>query len=242
MVHAYRDATLLAALAASIAIHASVLVALGGIERRPQAANALPQPEPRVLAVALMPPNTPILSTPELAPIETTAPPLPVVPPELPANIPAASEAVAAVAAGMHDRVGLNKSHIEVSDQVPRARFGDALDRDSLADFPVEVDRAIVLPDRIDVVYPPAALAAGQEASVLAWAIIDAKGDVEETRIVEGPDEFADAAKSALAATKFIPAHNKGHDIRFYVALEFVFRIDAGDNGTATAGATAAQR
>jgi hypothetical protein len=148
MVHAYRDATLLAALAASIAIHASVLVALGGIERRPQAANALPQPEPRVLAVALITPNAPILSTPEPAPVETTAPPLPVLPAEPPAIVPAATEAVAAVAAGVHDRVGLNKSHIDVSDQVPRARFGDALDRDALADFPVEVDRAIVLPDR----------------------------------------------------------------------------------------------
>jgi TonB family protein len=242
MVHAFRDATLLAALAASIAIHASVLVALGGIEHRPQAPNPLPQAEPRVLAVALVNPQEAMPSAPEPTPVETPAPKVPAPPPESPPIVPTATETVVAVAAGARDRAGLNKSHIDVSDQVPRARFGDALDRDVLADFPVEVDRAIVLPDRIDVVYPSAALAAGQEASVLAWAIIDAKGDVEETRIVEGPEEFAEAAKSALAATKFIPAHNKGHDIRFYVALEFVFRIDTGDNGIATAGAAAAQR
>ena len=119
------------------------------------------------------------------------------------------------------------RPRIVVIDRPPRARFGAAFDGDELAGFPIEIDAGVVVPDRFDVPYPPAALAARKEGTVLAWAVIDDKGDVEATHIVEGEPEFAESVESVLAKTRFIPAHDLGKTLRYYITLEFEFRIEA---------------
>ena len=88
------------------------------------------------------------------------------------------------------------------------------------------MDAAVVVPDRFDVPYPAAALAARREGTVLAWAVIDDQGAVESITVVEGEPEFAEAVQSVLAKTRFIPAHDHGKTSRFYVTLEFDFRIE----------------
>jgi hypothetical protein len=45
--------------------------------------------------------------------------------------------------------------------------------------------------------------------------------------MVEGEPEFAEAVESVLAKTRFIPAHDHGKTLRYYITLEFEFRIEA---------------
>ncbi len=116
--------------------------------------------------------------------------------------------------------------HVTVNDQVPRARFGEAIDGETLSQFPVEVDAGVTLPGKLEVPYPPAALAAHREDRVLVWAVIDPEGAVEQAHVVEGTPEFAAAVEAALSTMHFIPAHDLGRNIRFYVTLEFDFRIE----------------
>ena len=119
------------------------------------------------------------------------------------------------------------KPHVIVNDRVPRARFGEALEGDALAAFLTEVDAGVVLPERFDVPYPQAALAARKEGAVLVWAVIDDQGKVDDVHVVDGDAEFAEAVDAALRATRFGPARNLGQNVPFYVTLEFEFRIDA---------------
>jgi hypothetical protein len=120
-----------------------------------------------------------------------------------------------------------------VDDNVPRARFYEALEGGALAAFPLEIESPVALPGKLAVPYPVAALDKRLEGTVLAWAIVDRQGAVEETQIIEGTPEFADAVRATLATTRFIPARDGGAPIRFYVLLEFDFRIEARGN-TAT--------
>ncbi len=125
--------------------------------------------------------------------------------------------------------------HVTVNDRVPHSSFGEALDGDALAGFPIEIDAGVVLPGKLEVPYPPAALAAHREDRVLVWAVIDAEGAVEQTHVVEGTPEFAAAVEAALATMRFIPAHDLGRNLRFYVTLEFLFRIEGAGAADAAA-------
>lgn len=126
---------------------------------------------------------------------------------------------------------------VTVNDQIPLGRFGEALD-DTLGEFPVEIDAAVTLPGKLEVPYPPAALAAHREDRVLVWAVIDPEGAVEQAHVVEGTPEFAAAVEAALSTMHFIPAHDLGRNIRFYVTLEFEFRIEGANAPGTTATAT----
>jgi len=129
-----------------------------------------------------------------------------------------------------------------VDDRVPRTRFAEALEGGALAEFPMEVESPVVLPGKLDVAYPTAALDKRRQGTVLAWAIVDPQGAVEQMQVLEGAPEFADAVRATLAATRFIPAHNGGAPIRFYVTLEFDFRIDAWDTAKGPASPATASR
>lgn len=239
----FRHASLPAAFAASVAIHVSTFVALVGVDGGPRATARAPQelPSPMLearlvtLAPAVVPsPEAAVASPPTAAPVPS--PPL-----EIARVDPVVARPAPGAPAGEPSPVGW-KPRIVVNDRVPRARFGETLEGDALAAFPIEVDVAIVLPERMEIPYPRDALAARKEGAVLVWAVIDEHGAVAETHVVEGDPEFAEAVESSFARTRFAPARNLGRNIRFYVTLEIEFRLDAGGGTVAVERASAIPR
>ena len=90
-------------------------------------------------------------------------------------------------------------------------------------EFPAEIAQGVRLAAKPDVKYPEDALAARRQGSVLAFVIVDAKGALEEVSIVEGAPEFAQPVQDALLAARFLPAKDRGTPIRFYTMLRFDF-------------------
>ena len=242
--HPLRDATLPIALAASLVAHVAVFTALGRtggapspgahspsavappLEARlvnpPVADVAAVRPEPEGAQSGPVPVDAASASAGDVAMVA----PMPRAEP-LPAA-PVAARSMPSVKSGLGELAATQGPHVMLDADVSRARFGGTFDNGALDEFPNEVDAAVGVPDRIEVPYPPVALAAGQAATVLAWAVITEDGAVESTHVVEGPPEFADAVESTLARTRFIPARNGGANVRFYVMLAFEFRIDTG--------------
>jgi len=126
-----------------------------------------------------------------------------------------------------------------VDDSVPRARFSEALEGGALSGFPAEVDSPVRLPGKLAVPYPRTALDARREGTVLAWAIVDRQGVVEEMDIVSGQGDFNEVVKETLARTRLIPARDGGATMRFYVMLKFDFRLE--DRGEPRATSAAAK-
>jgi len=220
-------ATLSVAVAVSVAVHVSTFAVLVGVDGGPRAwmrdVAVAPTPvlEARLVALARVePPAVPTVSATEAA---LSLPAQPIEPSPVDGTTAKASPATGT---GERSPVG-RKPHVIVNDRVPRARFGEALEGDALAAFLTEVDAGVVLPERFDVPYPQAALAARKEGVVLVWAVIDDQGKVDDVHVVDGDAEFAEAVDTALRATRFGPARNLGQNVPFYVTLEFEFRIDA---------------
>lgn len=90
-------------------------------------------------------------------------------------------------------------------------------------EFPAEVARGVRMDVKPVIKYPEDALAAQRQGTVLAFIIVDAAGAVEEVSIVEGTLEFALPVEDALLATRFRPAEDRGTPIRFYTMLKFDF-------------------
>jgi TonB family protein len=91
------------------------------------------------------------------------------------------------------------------------------------SEFPAEIAQGVRLAAKPEVKYPEDALAARRQGSVLAFVIVDAKGAVEEVSIVEGAPEFAQPVQDAILATRFRPAEDRGTPVRFYTMLRFDF-------------------
>lgn len=228
-----------AALAASLLVHAGALGVLGdGSGAAHPGASSWPAVE-RPLEVAVLPPRFSSQSElpgrpPErLSPVLSTAARKESPRPEL----GSAPQRFIAQPPGKRtpgDR-GLTP-RVVVNDRVARARFGEALDGEMLGQFPVEVDASVVLPGKLEIPYPPSALNAKREGTVLAWVVVAADGTVEDVRVVEGDADFAAAVTDTLAGARFVPARDGGAPIRFYVTLEIEFRL-----GDATKAASAAR-
>ena len=232
----FRSTTLPVALAASLAVHVSTFAALVGVDGGPDAAGRDPgTPLPAVLQVRLVAPATvaspePSVSVPAAA-LAAVAPTV-----EIPHDDGSATKpAAAAAGSGERSPVGW-RPRVVVNDRVARARFGEALDGETLSGFAAEIDAPPTVPEHIDVAYPRAALAARKEGAVLVWAVIDERGAVDSVHVVEGDPDFAAAVEEALPRTRFVPARNLGANVPHYVTLEFEFRLDAA-GGTVTAGA-----
>jgi TonB family protein len=114
-------------------------------------------------------------------------------------------------------------------------RLGDLLAR-QMNEFPLELDSPVELRHAVVARYPPAALAAGHEGTVIAWILVDAKGNVEEIQVADGSEEFAGAVIAAIRNAHFIPAQQNLVPIRFPISLEFHFAT----GGAATRPTTAA--
>jgi len=250
-----RDASLAVALAVSTAAHVVVFAALGHIEgdlppgsRLPGAVAPTLEARLVTLPVANLGGDAPRPASAESRsvsidaipnPTANIALPPPVPQPEPSPAVPDAARPTSTIGTTERDIPVMRSPRIVLDPTIPRARFGGTFDNGALDDFPGEVDAMVGIPDRIEIPYPPGALATGQEATVIAWAVIDQNGAVESTHVVDGPPEFSDAVESALARTAFIPARNKGTNIRFYVMLAIDFRIDAGGSVAVDKAATA---
>src|SRR5262249_54034931 len=160
-------------------VHVSTLVTLVGVDAGARATPSADAPSPAPVLearlVALAPPASPVAAMSPGAP--TAFAPGARLPETAPAESHIAKPSPGAFS-GERSAIGW-KPRILINDRVPRARFGDALDGDALAAFATEIDVAVGLPERFDVTYPSAALAARREGSVLVWAVITDEGTVD---------------------------------------------------------------
>ncbi len=103
----------------------------------------------------------------------------------------------------------------------------------------IEVEKPVRVLSVPEVPYPPEALRAGRQDTVVAWIAIDREGAIEDVVIDSGEPEFAQAVLAALPKAKFLPAEERGEIIPFYIVLQFDFRTAGGANGAAADASTA---
>ncbi len=220
------------ALAASTAAHVALLLGLLAVVHTMPATlrNAAPtlsvvlaraQPsEPAPVEVPAAPPT--IANTPRAPTPAVVVPPVavPLTPP-VPAAIPAANDSMSPATTG-----GAAQARVEFGTATTLARLGEAFRTRSLLEFPPEIDTPVDVVGNIDVQYPAAALEERREATVIAWVVVEASGQVEEIAIIEGDPEFGEPVQDALLKARFLPASNRGQPIRYHKMLEFRFRLD----------------
>jgi TonB family protein len=99
-------------------------------------------------------------------------------------------------------------------------REGDVVDVNDL-DSPPHVSRFGALP------YPPMALRQRAEATILATALIDENGNVEDVRILRGDKRygFEDAAVRAVRATKFTSPVKDGKRVKSWFPVPVNFKL-----------------
>lgn len=215
------------ALGASVAVHAS-LVAVAALEGSGTPGYA-PAPEV-VLSATLVPAHaapSPVMTIDAPSPLALPADLMMLMPVPAPLQrIALTHEALAAPVAPVAGRF----EDVRVAGALlqDRARLGDFYAR-TLGEFPHEIDMPSRVADTILAQYPPEALAAGIEGSVVVWAVIDETGTPAEVDVADGPAELAEAALAAVRQARFLPARNNMQPIRFPIALEF--RFSAGERG-----------
>lgn len=91
-------------------------------------------------------------------------------------------------------------------------------------EFLIEVDKLVRVVRNPDIDYPPDALQARREGTVVAWMALDREGTLMEIIIVSGEPEFAAAVEAALPTARFLPAENGGETVPFYLIMTFEFR------------------
>ena len=226
--------TLAPAFAASLAVHAVMLLALvswvavGDRVQLPgrdalavllvgAPAPVPPEAPPGDHAIAVPAQEAPLLPGPSVPADARSAEPAP------PANeVPAAAAPAPATPASTRV-VSLGTVDVQLLADYPVTSLHPVHEARAASEFPVEVPRGVRLSAKPDIKYPEDALAAGRRGSVLAFVIVDASGGVEEVSIVEGAPEFAQTVQDALLATRFLPASDGDRPIRFYTMLRFDF-------------------
>lgn len=101
-------------------------------------------------------------------------------------------------------------------------------------DYLVEVEKPVRMLKRPEVNYPPEALSAQRQGTVVAWIAINTDGNVDEVIISSGTEEFAEAVREALPSARFLPAEERGQIIPYYIVLSIDFR-----SGVPTTASTA---
>jgi TonB family protein len=235
------DASLRISFAGSVVVHIAAFAALavitGGLDRGTVAYATAAGP---YLEVALTPPRVAVVDPPvALAVVSAMSASDIVAPaPEPVLTLKDLPMPIAPPPSNSGDGTGGVRPSVSVTDRFPMARFGDFLDGDRLAGFPREVDVPVRLPGELVVPYPLAAWAAREQGIVRVFAIISEDGSVEQSNLqLDQPSpELGKAVDDVLSRTRFIPAEDGGKAIRFYVTLEFVFRIEATDSDKAAGG------
>ena len=117
--------------------------------------------------------------------------------------------------------------HVRVSADPTLARVGWFLENRSHGEFPNEVMQPVRLGEPMHFEYPAAALEAHREGVVVAWLGVGTDGSVTELNIVSGDDDFSLAVADGLAKARLLPAIDiEDRAIPFYTVLEFDFLID----------------
>lgn len=219
--HAGATNALYGAIVVSLALHVALLAITAGMRATIGVAR---DAAPPLRAVITVPDVTASLETLPLA-AALALPPLHREPlatltlPEIPATPAQASPAPKAASAGTSGSG--TATAVILRD---RGRLGPLYDR-GLNEFPVEIDRGPRIEGTIVARYPPAALAAGREDSVVAWVVVNAQGEASEIEFPEGTEEFIEEVRSALRAARFQPAQDRLQPIRFPLALQFDFHL-----------------
>ena len=213
-----RSIVLAWAIAASIVVHAAIL-----ISTLPGGKPGIPRPAPPELRATLVPAEP----TPEPGiEVPVPAPPVLAAMPERSSfSVPSPDRAVRAPAppAAAASRPGWGKVEVVAEPLADRTRLGPYFRR-QMYEFPVEIDRPVRLDDKIVVPYPANALAQGREEVVAVWVIVNETGDVEEVFVTEGSEEFAHEVVAVVRTAHFLPAEDKLKPIRYPIALQFDFR------------------
>lgn len=98
----------------------------------------------------------------------------------------------------------------------------------SRAPGPAAVLQAPRLLEHVPAQYPPAALAAGQEADVVLRLSLDAQGAVVAAEVQgEPPSGLGEAARDAALQLRFEPARRGGVAIAAYLLYQYEFRLPA---------------
>jgi len=88
--------------------------------------------------------------------------------------------------------------------------------------FPVNGIKAIAE----KVIYPPEAKEQGTEGKVLVKVIVDVKGNVVSTKVIEGIGNGCDeAACESIKKTKFSPAEKDGKNVQAEVVIPVKFKL-----------------
>jgi TonB family protein len=227
-----RSATLVWALAASVFVHAGVILVTRPGSPVAGIASIAPRPLEVALAPAPEPLEPPILTTTEPSPVVVReASPAAAAPRAAPRARPVESPPAAkATTRGM---AALDVTAEPLDDKV---RIGSYVDR-QIAEFRAEIDRPVRLDAPIVAHYPREALRDGREDSVAVWIVVDHTGQAEEVDVIDGSPEFAEEVIAAISAAKFLPAEHKLRPIRFPIALEFRFRLTEADAVAQATGA-----
>ncbi len=231
----FRSTPLLCALVASVVVHTGLAIATFS-EGAP---GSLPDPGVRLRAALLVPVQP---STAELVAVAAPSPdPFPVMTANAPSPRklaieaaplrpvtapPAPSPAQKPELVSPIGNSGFGELTVAAEPLQDRDRLGDLVTR-QINEFPVELDFPARLGNPIVARYPPQALAEGREGSVAVWLVVDTDGTVLELHLADGDEEFAAMAVAALEGARFVPAHNYLKPIRYPLALEFRFVIDA---------------
>jgi len=78
-----------------------------------------------------------------------------------------------------------------------------------------------------NVIYPQSAKEANIQGKVLIKAIIDEKGNVAETEVINSIQKDCDqAAVDAIKKTKFTPATKDGKPVKAEVVIPVMFKLD----------------
>ncbi|MFC1485959.1 energy transducer TonB [Candidatus Latescibacterota bacterium] len=71
--------------------------------------------------------------------------------------------------------------------------------------------------------YPPLALRAGIEGTVIIKALVNVRGTVDSVTVVDGPEVFRNAASVAAATTNFSPARINNRPVACWVIMQYRF-------------------
>ncbi|MEP7330138.1 MAG: energy transducer TonB, partial [Betaproteobacteria bacterium] len=171
-----------------------------------------PAPEPLVAAQSPVattpPPDAPVAAIPAIPSPASTLPP---------ANEPVVTPTTtqASLALGQI-RMGENYA--------AQSGLPEELQLRTQGQFLTEVDKLVRVVRNPDIVYPPGALEAKREGTVVVWLALSREGTIEETVIVSGEPEFAAAVEAGLPSATFLPAENEGQAVPFYLIMTFEFR------------------
>lgn len=218
-----------ASLAASLAIHVVLLVALGILLRAMPATLG----SQRVASQAL---TADIITLPDLNP-ELTAPlpalalvqpihemlPLPIAPVTRNTPEPGLSTAPATIQASA-EFAPVGRISYRFGDGA--RLFGADLAKRMSARFPEVAARPPRIDGSLSAMYPVKAAREGRSQALSALVSIDADGRITDVRVLPDDPVFAAAVMAAVRNARFQPAQVLGKPAPYWAVLDFTFKID----------------